>query len=238
MPRMQLLGHEVVAWLVFKKPSNCLPKSLCHFTCQPAKFEWSFLLILISIWCCHYCFILATLMGVWYPAVTLMCISRTVADAGHVFMCLFAITFWVKCLSLSFTHFLIGYLFLTFGFWEFLPYCRYLVLASKYLAYKYVLQFNRIYHNKSFTFLRSSIYPFFPFISCAFVIESKNFLFAPIFRRFSPVIFSKHFILHLNSWSILHWFLYNMRGLGWDSFIFFLFCPRVPNFSSTTCGKG
>ena len=74
-----------------------------------------------------------------------------------------------------------------------------------------------------------------PVVSHAFGIKSENFLVVPISQRLS-MFFSKSFILHLNPWSILCRFLYEVWGLGWDSSLFF-FSLWVSSCSSTICWK-
>lgn len=74
-----------------------------------------FLYILTSIWCCHYYFfILAVLLSVQrYLAVILICISLMATDTEGHFMWFSAICVLspVKCLFMTFVHFLIGTFF-------------------------------------------------------------------------------------------------------------------------------
>ena len=52
-------------------------------------------------------FILPILIGVqWYFILVFICTSLVASDAEHLFLCIFAICIWMKCLFMSFAHFL------------------------------------------------------------------------------------------------------------------------------------
>ena len=99
---------QVILWLhveFYKQLSNCFPLfSVVAIPCYlPTSSVWMilFLCTLISIWCGHYFFTLATLKCVWcYRIVTLACIFIKDSDVEHLFMCLFPtyICLLVKCL--------------------------------------------------------------------------------------------------------------------------------------------
>ena len=64
-------------------------------------------------------FIISVLIGVlWYFILVSICTSLMANDAEHLFMCLFAVCISVKCLFMSFAHFLtaLWFFLLTFEF--------------------------------------------------------------------------------------------------------------------------
>ena len=71
-------------------------------------------------------FILPILIGVqWCFILVFICTSLVASDVEHLFMCLFALCIWMKCLFMTFAHFLTELYFfflLTVELWGFFIY--------------------------------------------------------------------------------------------------------------------
>ena len=99
---------QIYFWFEKKLP-NYISQCLYHFTFPPAIYEWSSFSI-SSLAFGHVTTILLYRYVASYYCGS-YCISLMVNDTEHLFIYLFAtcIFSWVKCLYMSFAHFLVGF---------------------------------------------------------------------------------------------------------------------------------